>query len=90
MKRVTSDLFILECITNCELEFDYTSTPACNPSSLHPEYKFALVEQQAIDGEIDTFLQKQVIKKSQPETGEIISPILLMPIRKNLGFTDLF
>ena len=38
-QRITSDPFILQCVSNCELEFDYLPTPNCIPNSLHPESK---------------------------------------------------
>ena len=69
----------MQCVSNCELEFDYLPTPNCIPNSLHPESKFSLTEQEAIDAEINDFLVKQVIEQSQPETGEIVSPIFLRP-----------
>ena len=50
-----------------------------SPNSLHPESKFSLTEQEAIDAEINDFLVKQVIEQSQPETGEIVSPIFIRP-----------
>ena len=61
------------------LEFNYLPTPNCIPNSLHPESKFSLTEQEAIDAEINDFLVKQVIEQSQPETGEIVSPMFLRP-----------
>ena len=69
----------MQCVSNCELEFNYPPTPNCIPNSLHPESKFSLTEQEAIDAEINDFLVKQVIEQSQPETGEIVSPIFLRP-----------
>ncbi|XP_068739556.1 uncharacterized protein [Montipora capricornis] len=78
-QRITSEPFILQYVSNCELEFDYLPTPNCIPNSLHPESKFSLTEQEAIDAEINDFLVKQVIEQSQPETGEIVSPIFVRP-----------
>ena len=78
-KKITSDSFVLQCITNCVLEFDYIPSPVNSVRSLHTEQKFSLVEQQAIDGEIETFLSKQIIEQSNSECGEIISPIFLTP-----------
>ena len=64
----------MQCVSNCELEFDYLPTPNCIPNSLHPESKCSLTEQEAIDAEINDFLVKQVIEQSQP-----VSPIFLRP-----------
>ena len=88
-QRITSDPFILQCVSNCEFEFNYIPTPNCIPSSLHPECKFSLIEQGGIDAEINDFLEKQIIEQCQPETGDIVSPIFLR-LKRNLGFIGLF
>ena len=89
-QRITSDPFILQCVSNCELEFNYLPTPNCIPNSLHPESKFSLTEQEAIDAEINDFLVKQVIEQSQPETGEIFSPIFLRPKKEPRVYRVIF
>ena len=80
----------MQCVSNCELEFDYLPTPNCIPNSLHPESKFSLTEQEAIDAEINDFLVKQVIEQSQPETGEIVYPIFLRPKKEPRVYRVIF
>lgn len=75
-QKITSDPFILQCVTNCQIEFDYILSPSSSMTCLHPEYKFSIQEQHAIDCEIGKFLDKQVIELSESETGQIISPTL--------------
>lgn len=75
-QKITSDPFILQCVTNCQIEFDYILSPSSSMTCLHPEYKFSIQEQHAIDCEIGKFLDKQVVELSESETGQIISPTL--------------
>lgn len=67
--------FIIQYVSNCELEFDYVPVPNCIPKPLRPEIKFSLEEQQAIDQGIKVFLEKQIIEQCQHELEEIISII---------------
>jgi hypothetical protein len=79
---ITSDPFVLNCVCNCAIEFDFEPMPARHMSN--PEYKFSSAEQQAIDSEIAEFLSKRIIEQSHSEYGEIISPIFLRP-KKETG-----
>ena len=91
-KAITSDPFILQSITNCEIEFDYTPKPAglSTLSTTYPECKFALQEQHAIDAEIDKFLAKEIIEVSVIEPGQIVSPIFLQPKKEYGAFRVIF
>ena len=80
----------MRCITNCEIEFDNTPRPATNLSCLLPEQKFSLKEQHAIDAELETFFSKQIIEVSEPEIGQIISPIFLTPKKESGAFRVIF
>ena len=72
-QSITSDPFILQCVSNCELEFSYLPTPNCIQCSLHPESKFSLIEQETIDAEINDFLEKPIGEQGERQTGEIVS-----------------
>jgi hypothetical protein len=55
-------------VTHCHLEFD--SLPESNVSNTRPY--FNETEQTIIDGEIEKFLQKGIIRHSVPESGEVL------------------
>ncbi|CAB4039512.1 Hypothetical predicted protein, partial [Paramuricea clavata] len=74
---ITSDPFILDAVTHCHLEFD--SLPESNVSNTRPYFTFNETEQTVIDGEIEKFLQKGIIRHSVPESGEVLSPIFITP-----------
>ena len=65
----------LFCITNCELEFDYIPSSNQVLLCLHPEHKFFAEKQQAIDIEIENFLEKQIIESWETESEQVVSPI---------------
>ena len=65
------------------------SVPDCTPKSLYPEYKFSLVEQHAIDQEIEAFLEKQIIEQCEHEPEEIVFTIFLRPKKAVKLFTSL-
>ena len=73
-KLITSDPFILQCITSFEIVFADIPNPPNSTSCLHLEQQFSLQEQHAIDGEIRKFLDKQIIQLSETDTGQIILP----------------
>ncbi|CAB4027812.1 Hypothetical predicted protein [Paramuricea clavata] len=75
--EITSDLFILDAVTHCHLEFD--SLPESNVSNTRPYFTFNETEQTVIDGEIEKFLQKGIIRHSVPESGEVLSPMFITP-----------
>ena len=62
----------------------------CIPSSLNPESKLSLTEQEPIDAEINDFLENQIIEHCQPETGEIVSQIFLRPKKGTWGLHGYF
>ncbi len=74
--EITSDPFVLDTVAHCHLEFD--SLPESGISSSRPYFTFNESEQKVIDGEIDKFLQKGIIKPSFSESGEVLSPIFVM------------
>ncbi|CAB4009624.1 Poly P3 [Paramuricea clavata] len=75
--EITSDPFILDAVTHCHLEFD--SLPESNVSNTRPYFTFNETEQTVIDGEIEKFLQKGIIRHSVPESAEVLSPIFITP-----------
>ena len=75
--EITSDPFILDAVTHCHLEFD--SLSESNVSNTRPYFTFNETEQTVIDGEIEKFLQKGIIRHSVPESGEVLSPIFITP-----------
>ncbi len=75
--EITSDPFVLDTVAHCHLEFD--SLPESGISSSRPYFTFNESEQKVIDGEIDKFLQKGIIKPSFSESGEVLSPIFVIP-----------
>lgn len=58
-QQITSDPFVLQCVSNCIIEFD------CEPSHIRSiityQHKFSLAQQQTIDKEIETFLQSKAL-----------------------------
>ena len=56
--RLTFEPFTLQRVYSCELEFDNLSTPGypppppLPPSPRHTEFKFSVIEQEAIDAGI--------------------------------------
>ena len=89
-QTITSNPFILQCITNCEIEFDYIPRPSSSICCLHPEHKFSLQEQHTIDVEIGKFLEKQIIELTEAEPGQIISPLFLTPKKEPGTFRVIF
>ena len=89
-QTITSDPFILQCVTNCEIEFDYIPRPSSSICCLHPEHKFSLQEQHAIDVEIGKFLEKQIIELTEAEPEQIVSPIFLTPKKEPGTFRVIF
>ena len=89
-KSITSDPFILQCITNCELVFNVFQIPQTACVVYIRNKKFSLQEQHAIDGEIRKFLDKQIIQLSETDTGQIISPISLRPKTESGTFRIIF
>ena len=76
------------CVSNYQIEFN--SEPVSGWRRTLPVYKFSLAEQIAIDEEVRSLLSKNVIERSQPETGEIISPIFLRPKKESGKFRVIF
>ena len=76
-QEITSDPYVLQCVKNCHLELE------CEPSSSFNRHtnaqNFCFSEQQSIDNELNEFLSKQIIEFSHHESGEIISPIFILP-----------
>ena len=72
------------CVSNYQIEFN--SEPVLGWRRTLTVYKFSLAEQIAIDEEVRSLLSKNVIERSQPETGEVISPIFLRPKKESGKF----
>ena len=76
-QEITFDPYVLQCVKNCHLELE------CEPSSSFNRHtnaqNFSFSEQQSIDNELNEFLSKQIIEFSHHESGEIISPIFILP-----------
>ncbi len=81
-REITSDPYVLLCVTNCHLELEYEPSSYFNqPTAAH---KSSTLEQHAIDQELDEFLSKRIIEISQHERNEIISPTFILP-KKETG-----
>ena len=76
-KHLTSDPFILDAISHCHIGFD--TKPIQDPSNVNLQCKFTDAQQTIIDTEIAKFLNKRIIKPSEHESGEFISPIFTTP-----------
>ena len=74
---ITSDPYVLQCVTNCHLELESEPSSYFNKSTT--AQNFSLLEQQAIDNELRDFLSKRIIEYSHLEDGDIISPIFILP-----------
>ena len=72
-EKLTSDPFILMCVSNYQIEFN--SEPVSGWRQTLPVYQFSLAEQIAIDEEVRSLLSKNVIERSQPETGNYFTNI---------------
>ena len=83
-QQITSDSFVLQCVTNCIIEFD--CEPSHVRSTITNEHKFPPSQQQTIDKEIETFLHKGIIELTASEPGEVISPIFVRPKKKTRNF----
>ncbi|CAB4028257.1 Hypothetical predicted protein, partial [Paramuricea clavata] len=76
-KRLTSDQFILDVISHCHIDFE--TEPFANISAVRPQCHFTHTEQSIIDVEIAKLLNKEIIKPSQNESIQFISPIFTTP-----------
>jgi len=73
-RGITSDLFILDAISHCYIEFDID--PLASFGGFRPHTAYTDTEQIIIDDEISKFLQKKV---SSYEKGQVTSPIFTRP-----------
>ena len=87
-QQITSDSFVLQCVTNCIIEFD--CEPSHVRSTITNEHKFPPSQQQTIDKEIETFLHKGIIELTAFEPGEVISPIFVRPKKEPGTFRVIF
>ena len=87
-QQITSDSFVLQCVTNCIIEFD--CEPSHVRSTITNEHKFPPSQQQTIDKEIETFLHKGIIELRASEPGEVISPIFVRPKKEPGTFRVIF
>ncbi|CAB3986867.1 Hypothetical predicted protein [Paramuricea clavata] len=76
-KKLTSDQFILDAISHCHIDFE--TEPLANTSAVRPQCHFTHTEQSIIDVEIAKLLNKEIIKPSQNESIQFISPIFTTP-----------
>ena len=86
--KITSDHYILQCVSTCPLEF-YTE-PFCLPRAVTRESKFSPEQQLTIDNEIKSFLAKGVAEPSVSEPNEVISPIFVRPKKDPKQFRVIF
>jgi len=78
-EQLTSDLKILDIVSNCHIEFEDVPTQK-RWSLVHSiENKISPMEKTVIDTQIIDFVNKKIIKYSEQEEGQIISPIFLRP-----------
>ena len=76
-KKITSDLFVLDAVTHCHIEFDWV--PEALSGATRPYHSFTEAEQTVIDNEVEKFLLKGTIRLSLYEDGQVISPISVRP-----------
>ena len=76
-EKITSDPFILDAVTHCQIEFNFVPEP--HFSATRPHSSFTEIEQAIIDNEIEKLLQKGIIRRSSFEDGQVISPIFTRP-----------
>ena len=76
-KRLTSDQFILDAGSHCHIDFE--TEPLANTSAVRPQCHFTHTEQSIKDVEIAKLLKKEIIKPSQNESIQFISPIFTTP-----------
>ena len=76
-KRLTSDHFILDAVSHCHIDFE--TEPLANTSVVRPQCHFTHTEQSIIDVEIAKLLKKEIIKPSQNDSIQFISPIFTTP-----------
>ena len=79
--KITSDHYILQCVSSCPLEFH--TEPFCLPRAVTRESKFSPEQQLTIDNEIKSFLAKGVVEPSVSEPNEVISPIFVRPKKRS-------
>ena len=73
--EITSDPFILDAVAHCPTDFDVLPDSEINKTK--PYFTLNMSEQLIIDAEIAKFLQKEIVKLSASEPGEVISPIFI-------------
>ena len=67
----------MQLISHCHIDFD--TEPMQDPNNVNPQCIFTDAQQRIIDTEIAKFLNKRIIKPSEHENGEFISPIFTTP-----------
>ena len=72
-EKLTSDPEVLETVTGMKINFD--ERPETCRQNL--QRRFSETENKATDEEVTNLLKKEVITKSCPETGQVVSPIFV-------------
>ena len=80
--EITSDLFILDAVTHCHIEFD--ALPGSDINKTKPYFTFNKSEQLIIDAEIAKFLQKGIIKLSPLNLVKLSHQFSLLPKKMDL------
>ena len=87
---VNSEPFILQCITNCVIEFQSTPISQHLGIGTNPECRFSPIEQVIIDTEIEDFVRHEVIETCDTVEGQVISTIFIRPKEDSNQFRVIF
>ncbi len=87
-REITSDPYVLQCLTNCQLELEYEPSSYFNQPTA--AQKFSTLEQHAIDKKLDEFWSKWIIQISQHERNDIVSPKFILPKKETGKYRVIF
>ena len=77
-QKVTSDQFILTCVTGYEIEFDeHMPINYCKSKTIYTP--LSKTEEKLLEVELNKLLGKQVLEETSHIEGEFISPVFLRP-----------
>ena len=74
-RNITRDPFVLDIVQHCH--FEINSADVAHLFAGEPEYNFSMLEQHIVSMEIAKLLHLKVIKLTQREENQIVSPIFL-------------
>lgn len=81
-RKLTDDPQIIDIVENCH--FDIKTEMLSELFHQNYQYKFNERQNLAVNNEINKLLHLGVLKKVEPENGQILSPIFLHPRKMNI------